>query len=212
MHEFHPPQDQSPMPAQIVNAAITAAETGQMPSFTPESLLATLELDGEEPDQKTLMERFTGGEIGFRTLREIPQLIANAKRLILKTNERTANTAQEAIAYALGGIVTAQVVREGDICPGARDIAEQSTREDIIPTEVKARIVHNKQRSEATIDTQEDGLQQFARGAEVLHAILPQIFQRAMMEGWFEPGEKGGSVIPIFIIDESSSPGHGENT
>lgn len=43
-YEFHIPKEQEPTPAQIVNDAIVAANSGEMPNFTSEGLLQRLNL------------------------------------------------------------------------------------------------------------------------------------------------------------------------
>jgi|GEM_PF-2814577 len=205
-YEFNQPQNQEPTPAQIVNEAALAAEQGQMPILTSEALLASLHLDGEEPDQKTLMERFTGDEMNFRTMREIPRLMANAKKLVLQTNERTANEAQETLAHAIGDVITTQINREGDICPGARDIAMSSTREDIVPAHVKAKIEQSEQETLEDIEAEEADFAQFAAQMEMLEAMLPQILGQVIMGGQLgrfgDLTENGPIIIPI-IVDSS---------
>jgi hypothetical protein len=125
-------------PALELCQAFAAAEDGHMPSFTAASLLCELGLDGERPDGLTLIDRFTGNNHSVSTFRTIVPLMFYADGLIQATNEYRANPAQEAIAHALGAVVSRQVTREGDICPGAKVMALNSTREDIIPPEVRA--------------------------------------------------------------------------
>ena len=128
------------IPAVEILSALNDAQQGVMPGFTAESLVCRLGLEGDEPDNLGIMERFRGGDGDRRSLRPIARLIFGIDHLIQATNERTANPAQESIAGALGCVVTRQIRREGDICPGARQMALASTREDIIPIDVKERL------------------------------------------------------------------------
>jgi hypothetical protein len=132
-----PSPEQSPSPAVEVAAAIAAARYGAMPSFTPESLASSLNLDGETPDKQTLIDRFLGDRSDFGVMRAVSTLIDGASELTTLTNRREANEAQEAVAKALGFVVGRQLQREGDICGGARRMTESSSREDIIPPEIK---------------------------------------------------------------------------
>ena len=134
------------VPARVINIALKAARIkGEMPPFTEEALLQALQLDGDEPDGLTLMDRLTAEPqslvVGVvRLVRDVPRLIANVKALLYAVNADSANDAQEAIAHMLGQMVTRQVLREEDICPLAQAMAMACKREDIISEEVKAKL------------------------------------------------------------------------
>jgi hypothetical protein len=126
------------LPGRIVHEALIAARSGEMPTFTPDSLLAMLRLDGDTPDGLGMMERFAGERPTFDGLRAvIPLMRRSIPELLLATNERKANSAQEQIAFALGTAVTRQVEREQDMCPGVSEMALMSTRPDIISPDVR---------------------------------------------------------------------------
>jgi hypothetical protein len=123
--------------------AIAAAGQGEMPPFTQNSLLETLHLDGEEPDGRTLIDRLTNDEINSTTLRTITPLSDAADELLDLANKHETNGAQEVVAKALGGVITKQLTREGDICPDAKYMARTCTRDDIVPPEVRASLERN---------------------------------------------------------------------
>jgi hypothetical protein len=127
-------------PMITLHRALKDARDGEMPPFTPESLVSTLGLEGEKPDDLALMDRFVGDGVSpvrlIGTLRAFIGIKKPLRKLIEATNEHTANPAQEAIAQALGAVVTRQVEREGNWCTLVSEIAESSTREDIVPPEI----------------------------------------------------------------------------
>jgi hypothetical protein len=125
-------------PATALHMAIAAAEHGEMPPFTQDGLLETLHLDGEEPDGRTIIDRLVGDERNSTTLRPIRPLNTAATGLIDLANRYETNDAQEAIARAIGGVLTKQITREGDICPGAKRLTLACTRDDIVSPEVRA--------------------------------------------------------------------------
>jgi len=87
------------------------------------------------------MERVTTGvERGLYSRAIVEHLARGAVQLTQRTNEHTANPAEEFMARLLGNIVTRQVIREGDICPGAEMLALVSTRKDLISDDVRARL------------------------------------------------------------------------
>jgi hypothetical protein len=128
------------LPAVEICQALVAAQNGDRPTFTQDSLLHSLRLDGENPDGLALVDRLSGGKKGFTVMRAVVSVIKPTIDLLRATNEHTANPAQEELALALGAVVTRQVRREGDVCPGASMMAQSSTREDIIPIDVKLRL------------------------------------------------------------------------
>lgn len=122
-----------------LDQALDAARTGEMPPFTPESLVLSLELEGKEPDGMDLMGRFIGEADEMSALRGYLFIRPKLIELSELTNEGAANPAQEAIAQALGAVVSRQIDREGKSnCPLANHLAKISTREDLIPAKIRA--------------------------------------------------------------------------
>ncbi|HSX31704.1 MAG TPA: hypothetical protein VLF43_00440 [Candidatus Saccharimonadales bacterium] len=112
------------------------------PPFTAASLVNLVGLEGDQPDERELMERFMGGKISFGGLRALFFMKEDLNYLISATNEYAANPAQETIAQALGAVVTRQVEREGAICSFVQDVAGRTTREDIIPEHIRVQILN----------------------------------------------------------------------
>lgn len=136
--------------------------------------------------------------------------MGNAHKLILTTNERAANEAQETMARMLGDVISTQINREGDTCPGARDMAFLSTREDIIPPEIKEKIAASSQLSPDEIDEGQADMQELAEEMEFMQQLLPHILGRMMMDTRFgEPtampplSSRGSFIIPIILGNPS---------
>jgi|GEM_PF-3879328 len=146
MHDRAPHPDDGRAPAiDIVQEMLLATTEGTMPTFDGPQLAERLRLAGEEPDHLTLIERFAGSSPSEAELfsdlgRALVGILRGAEYLIGATNRREANPAEEAVAQALGHVVTQQIIREGDICPRARELALASTRSDLIPAEVRDRL------------------------------------------------------------------------
>lgn len=202
-YESQPGQNQEPTPAEALNEAIVAAEAGQMPRMTSDMLLQRLELTGEEPDKKTLIQRFMNGVPTFSTLRAIPPLIDGAYRLIDATNKRTANEAEEHVTHMIGDVITKQIEREGDICPGARRIAMASTRDDIISPTVKERILTSAQRGKREIEARQTELEELAAQMEVMESVLPQILGQIILHG--RPFPFTGRPVVVHIVSAGPS-------
>jgi hypothetical protein len=96
------------------------------------------------------MDRLIGSETNlsirarFSALRAFVLMRGKLTNLAKATNEGTANPAQEKVAQALGAVVSGQVEREGHVCNLVFSLAMTSTREDIIPPELKAQILDTK--------------------------------------------------------------------
>jgi hypothetical protein len=128
-----------PSPTHQINAALRGAAEGRIPDFTPEELLATLGLD-EVPDDRSLLDRFVGGQEEVGMLRDILALQGNIAGLVELSNNHETNDAQEAVMRALGAAVVAQVATNGEICVAVLSIVASSTRDDIIAPEVRAQL------------------------------------------------------------------------
>ncbi|HSW74926.1 MAG TPA: hypothetical protein VLG16_03580 [Candidatus Saccharimonadales bacterium] len=128
-----------PRPVHTLRDALQGAKKGETPPFTTDEFLARLGLDGDQPDGKALYRRLIDGSSIFG-LRAFVQVELGVKHLLEKTNEQTANPQQEELAQTLGAVLTKQVTREETICSTARGLALASTREDIVPEAVRAKL------------------------------------------------------------------------
>lgn len=90
------------------------------------------------------------------------------------TNEHGENDAQLTVALALGQVATAQIRREGDICPGARGMVLASTRDDIIAPETRAMVsTDSASTPQALTAADAERVTQLVTGlTEMLHALL----------------------------------------
>jgi len=146
MYDYAPKPDEGQAPAiDIVREMVLATARGTMPTFDGPQLAERLHLTDDERDGLTLFDRFAGSspsgtELVGNVSRALVALLRGSRYLILATNRHEANPAEEAIAQALGHVVTQQILREGDVCPRARDLALNCTRDDIIPAEVRTRL------------------------------------------------------------------------
>jgi hypothetical protein len=104
--------------------AIQEAENNHPPRFTPRTLAEDLGLNSMEPDNLTLIDRLLDGERSFSALRAVVSLRRDTEYLLTAINEGTANSSQQKVAQALGTVVSIQLLREQEICDGARHIAE----------------------------------------------------------------------------------------
>lgn len=124
-------------PAHRMNAALRDAAAGQMPSFTSEELLSALGLTGE-PDGLTLNDRFAGSGCDSSIPREVLALQGGVALLVDLANERQANDAQETLAHIiLGGVIMTHLAQEGGVCTAVQSLVLLTTREDIVPAEVR---------------------------------------------------------------------------
>jgi hypothetical protein len=133
--EPHMPKQESP--ARVLRSALKAARRGEMPTFDTRGLLHMLSLDTAKADGLPILDRMIGKVGGVRDILAAGSVKGLTRQLIEATNNHTSNPAQEEIAHALGAAVTIQIVREGDICPGATELALSSTRPDIIDPRVQ---------------------------------------------------------------------------
>jgi hypothetical protein len=132
-----------------------------MPAFTADELLATLGLDGV-PDSRTLLDRFLGDGEGTGMLREILVLQGSIAHLVELANNRETNEAQEEIMRALGGVVVAQVASKGEICSAVWSLVTSTTRDDVIPPEVRTRFGVDDPKRRASADARLRRLQEFS--------------------------------------------------
>lgn len=130
---------QSPLEQLI--AAFKTVKKGEMPALTKESLLADMQLDGEESDGREFLDRLNGGR-GLSGFRRGISLIFHVQRLVKETNARTATPEQEALASILGAVVSRHLLREQEGCGVVTLAAVDSRREDIIPLEAKHIAIH----------------------------------------------------------------------
>lgn len=128
-------------PARVILSALIDAEYGNMPAIDTDGMLEILKLDGKKPDGRTVADRLLGDSPQRSDLRAIVGVMMGTHALMVDTNERTANPAQEVLAKSIGTAITRQIVREGDICDAASEIALSSRRNDIIDRSVQRQLL-----------------------------------------------------------------------
>ena len=150
------------MPATQLYAAVNAAAAGTHPPFNALSFVDQLGLAGPEPDGLTVIQRLAGDEpLSPASLRAIVGVARVTQALLHRANRRETNSAQEIIAGCIGYAVTRQVMREGDICPAARDIVDACTRDDIIPPDIRARLATSKLQDRPLTDADMEAAEAF---------------------------------------------------
>ena len=98
---------------------LLAVERGEWPEHNVQQYLTGMQLDGDQPDEKTLMERvIVGGNI-FSQLRTIHIVTERLEELITAIENNELTEPQDAMARILAAIADKQLVREGGACPMA---------------------------------------------------------------------------------------------
>lgn len=179
-------------PVFELSEGLLAAEAGAMPGLTAEAMLAKLGLDGEVPDGLAIMDRLAGGDRDTATFRSVITLTRQVHDLIFATNTYQANEAQEAWAGLFGAFISTQIRREGDICPGAREIALSSTRDDIISPEIRA-----------MLDSPEESMELPPHIQELLGSLTRQLLSGDLPFGTQDRrGDVFGGAIFVIPLDE----------
>ncbi|MEK9143116.1 MAG: hypothetical protein AAB481_00600 [Patescibacteria group bacterium] len=126
----------TPLPIQYIERDVLRVfESHLPPAYTQADYLQMFNLTDVAPDGKTLADRFLGDERFasdhfddlIYTVRKIESLVKRLEAGNLSKNEQS-------LANNLAAIAVAQITREGDICPTARNFATRvsKVRPDLI--------------------------------------------------------------------------------
>ncbi len=136
-------------PLGMMDANLKLVNKGEMPIYGIPELLPAMHLEGENPDGLTLVERLRNpegltGKITFG--KKVIKVLSGTVNVLDRITEGKSTGSDEELAKILSGVATAQIRREGNICPGAMDMAWQllTVRPDYLPDDVKATIARIK--------------------------------------------------------------------
>lgn len=139
-------QPKSPSLLNIMKEDITTAKEGKPLQHTTRDWLQLLELDGDTPDGKTFLLRFTPGKsfLGRAKflLRDVGPVVNEMYMLLGRLATEDVKPQEEELAKIFAEITSRQLLREGNICPTVEDIATMTylLRPDYFPAEVQDEI------------------------------------------------------------------------
>ncbi len=140
MTERHKPNEVAPI--YQVRDALKRAKAGQNCGLTQENLLGMLHLSGDQPDQRTLMDRFVGTS-PFDVLNPLRQMAVSRTafgviNLLRRYTDGFTTPQENELAGMLATAAIKQFNREGDICPLGTYLLTNAP-DNLVPEEVKQR-------------------------------------------------------------------------
>ncbi len=132
--------EESPLPIHFLERNfLRVYDSRTYPAYTKEELLGFFGLAGSTPDGKTLAERLFGdSELEEDHFDDLLYTLRGIQTLVNRLESGSLSKHEETLAQSLAAIAVAQITREGDICPTARNFAGRvsKVRPDLISPDI----------------------------------------------------------------------------